>query len=75
MSHPSKYLAKLSSRSAAATEMYYIITIFFSSGRIFGCAENRAFRGSALPRSGPVAWPPTVALRHGCSAPLQSLAR
>jgi hypothetical protein len=35
------------------------------SGRIFGCAENRALRGSALTRSGP-----------GCAVakPLQSLA-
>jgi hypothetical protein len=39
-------------------------------GRIFGAsAENRALRGSALTRSGP------VASRRGCSAPLQSLAQ
>jgi hypothetical protein len=35
-------------------------------GRIFGCAENRALRGSALTRSGPA---------YGVAKPLQSLAQ
>jgi hypothetical protein len=68
MSHPSKYLAKLSSRYAAATEMYYIITISFSSGRIFGYAENRALRGFR-PDTGP------MAPCRDRFAPLQYLAR
>jgi hypothetical protein len=37
-------------------------------------AGNRAFRGSALSRSGPNVWP-QAAKRRGCSAPLQSLAQ